>query len=110
MKNWVLFFLGTLAYFLYRFIKRKDKRPDFSLHFWIEDNWPELLFAFIFDLAAMLILLDSDTAIDLSQIAWFPLWLDLPVKLAGSFILGYGGGLAVYNIFKKKVKREIDKI
>lgn len=38
MKNWVLFFLGTLAYFLYRFIKRKEKRPDFSIHFWIEDN------------------------------------------------------------------------
>ncbi|MCJ7447916.1 MAG: hypothetical protein MUO72_09495 [Bacteroidales bacterium] len=109
MKNWFLFFLGTLGYFLYRYSTRKEKRPDFDFKFWIKDNWNELLLTFVFDLAAIIILLDPDTAIDLTKIGWFPSWLVLPVKLVGSFLLGYGGGWAVYAIFKKKVKYAQDK-
>jgi hypothetical protein len=33
-----------------------------------------------------------------------PAFLMLPVKLVGSFLIGYGGGLAVYSIFRKKVE------
>lgn len=109
MKSWILFILGTLAYFLYKYITRRDKSKLPSPVFWLKDNWPELLFAFVFDLAVMLIFIDPKTEIDLSKIAWFPLWLVLPVKLAGSFLIGYGGGLTVYAVFKRKVKYEIDK-
>lgn len=109
MKAWILFFLGTLAYFLYKYLTRKDKTTTLSPLYWWNDNWPELLFAFVFDLAVMLIFIDPDTKIDLAQITWFPKWLALPVKLAGSFLIGYGGGLTVYAIFKRKVKYELNK-
>ena len=104
MKSWVLFFLGTLAYFLYKYINRSSKQSTLNIRFWIQDNWPELLFAFIFDLAAVLILLDPATAIDLTQVGWWPLWLSLPIQLVGPFFVGYGGGLVVYKLFKKKVQ------
>jgi hypothetical protein len=109
MKAWILFFLGTLAFFLYKYLTRKDKSTKLSPIFWWRDNYPELLFSFVIDLAVMLIFIDPETKVDLSQIAWFPKWLVLPVKLAGSFLIGYGGGVAVYNIFKRKVKYETDK-
>lgn len=110
MKAWILFFLGTLAYFLYKYITRKDKRLDFSPVFWLKDNWPELAFSFVFDLAVMLIFMDEGTKIDLTKIAWFPVWLALPVKLCGAFAIGYGGGFAIYTIVQKKTKYEIEKI
>jgi hypothetical protein len=108
VKPWLLFFLGTLAYFLYIYINRSSKDKP-SLSFWISDNWPELLFTFLFDLAAILILLDPETQIDVTKIEWFPAWLILPVKLVGSFLLGYGGGYAIYNLLKRKVRYETDK-
>jgi len=98
-----MFILGTLAYFLQRYSNRKVK-DSFDFKFWLKDNWNELLLAFIFDLAAMIILLDPDTAIDITKIEWMPAFLMLPVKLVGSFLIGYGGGLAVYSIFRKKVE------
>lgn len=109
MKEWFLFFLGTLAYFLWIYNSRKDKSSDFSFKFWFKDNWNELLFTFVFDLAAVLILLDPETHIDLTKIEWFPAWLVLPFRLVGSFLIGYGGGWAIYLVFKKKAKYELDK-
>ena len=103
-----MFILGTLAYFLQRYSNRKVK-DSFDLKFWLKDNWNELVLAFIFDLAAMIILLDPATSIDITQIEWMPAFLVLPVKLVGSFLVGYGGGLAVYSIFRKKVKYVQDK-
>lgn len=108
MKPWILFFIGTLAYFVYRYMDRSNKEKP-SISFWWEDNWPELLFTFLFDLAAILILLDPDTKIDLTKIEWFPSWLVLPVRLVGSFLLGFGGGLAIYEVFKRKARHEIEK-
>ncbi|MCU0379331.1 MAG: hypothetical protein MUC78_13840 [Bacteroidales bacterium] len=109
MKAWILFFIGTLAYFLNRYINRKEKKPGFDFKYWFKDNWPELLFTFLFDLAAIIILLDPDTVIDVTKLEWFPVWLVLPVKLAGSFLLGFGGGWAVYTVFKKKAKYASEK-
>lgn len=109
MKNWMLFFLGTLAYFLNRYLNRKVKIKEPSLIYWGKDNWPELLFSLVFDLAIMFIFMDPETVIIIDKITWMPEWLILPTKLIGSFLIGYGGGLGVYKIFKKKVKYEIDK-
>jgi hypothetical protein len=108
MKPWILFFIGTLAYFLYIYMNRSSKEKP-SWTYWLKDNYPELLFTFLFDLAAILILLDPETKIDLTKIEWFPSFLVLPVRLVGSFLLGYGGGLAIYNLLKRKAKYEIEK-
>ena len=103
IKLWLMFVLGTLGYFLQRYSNRKDK-TSFDFKFWFKDNWNELLIAFIFDLAAMIILLDPETSIDVSQLEWMPAYLILPIKLVASFLIGYGGGWAIYAVFQKKIK------
>ena len=113
MKSWFLFILGSLAYFLVRYGDDKKKLSkmiaDFNIGYWWKDNWNELLVIAIFDLAAVLILFDPETAIDITKIEWMPSYLILPVKLVGAFLFGYGGGWSVYNIFRKKVKYEQNK-
>lgn len=104
MKAWFLFFLGTLAYFFDRYLNRKDKNKPVSLVFWLKDNWQELAFAFIIDLAIVIVVLDPHTTIDITKIAWLPDWLGFSVNLILSFFVGYGGGLIVYSAFKKKAK------
>ena len=103
MKYWFMFLLGTLAYFVRKYIYRSKKTVAFDLKYWALDNWPELLFAFIFDLAAMIILLDPETAIDLNTLQWVPEGMVLPAKLVLSFVIGYGGAYGIYSTFKKKV-------
>lgn len=104
-KAWILFFIGTLAYFLYKYISRSKKTIGFSLMFWLKDNWPELVLAFVVDFAMALIFLDKTPAIDFSQVEWIPTWLKARAALQlFAFFLGYGGGSIVYNILKKKVK------
>lgn len=107
MKSWVLFFLGTLAYFLSRYINRRKKNIDFDFNFWLKDNWPELTFAFIIDLAMVLIALDPDTNIDITGISWIPEWLTFPVKLLVSFGIGFGGGAGVYAAFRNKTNKAL---
>jgi len=104
MKAWFLFFIGTLAYFLYKYINRGSKQSSFSIVFWLKDNWPELVLSFLFDLAAVLILLDPNTAIDLAKITWMPAWLSFSAELFGAFFFGFGGGVIIYAVFKKKIK------
>ena len=103
MKYWFLFLLGTLAYFVRKYIFRSKKTVGFSPKYWAKNNWPELLFAFIFDLAAMIILLDPETSIDLNTLQWVPAGMILPAKMIMSFVIGYGGAYGIYQVFKKKV-------
>jgi hypothetical protein len=103
MKVWILFFIGTLAYFLYKYINRSRKTIGFSLKYWARDNWAELTLAFIVDFGMALVFLDK--AIDFEQVSWIPAWLSSDGALQlFAFFLGYGGGVIVYNILKKKVK------
>lgn len=105
MKIWILFFLGTLAYFLYKYINRSKRTVGFSIGYWIRDNWSELALAFIVDFAMALIFLGKTSSIDFSQISWIPSWINSTGALQlFAFFLGYGGGVLVYNIIKKKVK------
>ena len=107
MKSWVLFFLGTFAYFLNRYNSRKNRKEGFDFSYWLKDNWPELLFTFIFDLALVMIALDPDTNIDITKISWIPEWLTFPAKLLVSFGIGYGGGYAIYMAFKSKTDKKL---
>ena len=105
MKAWILFFIGTLAYFLWKYINRSKKTIGFNPIFWLKDNWPELSLSFIVDFGIAFAFLSETQNIDFAKIAWIPDWLPegLIIKLF-AFFLGYGGGLIVYNILKKKVK------
>jgi len=105
MKSWLLFLLGTLAYFDLRFINRKDK-SNFDIKFWLRDNWPELVFTFILDLIAMIILMDSDTNITLWLTSKLPMGLVLPSKLVFAAFCGLGFGKIGYEMIKKTVKKK----
>ena len=107
MKSWVLFFLGTLAYFLYRYINRSDKSKEWSWKFWLNNNFPELALSFIIDLALAIIALDPETNIDITKIGWIPEWLTFPAKLLASFGIGFGGGYGIYMAFKSKTDKKL---
>jgi len=105
MKAWFLFFIGTIAFFLYKYIKRGKKAEAFNMTFWFKDNWQELLLTFLFDFAAMLIVMDSGTSIDLTEvISFLPAGIVLSATLVVAFFVGFGGGAAVYSMLKRKVK------
>lgn len=110
IKAWLLFLLGTIAFFLYRYIRRDDKSKALSVRYWIKDNWQEFLLCLIFDFAAMIVLLDNSTIVDLSKLwSFLPADVTVSTKLVLSFIIGYGGGWGIYNMLKKKVQYEIKK-
>jgi len=71
----------------------------------VRDNWPALVLTFLIDFGIVFAFLDEAVNIDFSLINWIPDWLPegLIIKLFALF-LGYGGGVIVYNIIKKKVK------
>ena len=104
MKSWILFLLGTLAYFLIRYVNRTDKVKDFNLKFWIKDNWPELSVAVILDIAVMIILMDENTNITAWLSTYLPAGIVVSAKLALSLACGLGLGAGVYELFKKKLK------
>lgn len=100
-----MFFLGTLAYFLYKFLTRGKKTIAPNLGFWWKDNWPELLLSFIIDFAVALALVGEIGNLDPTKMTFIPEWIPFyfVVKLF-FFFIGYGGGLVVYNVLQKKVK------
>jgi hypothetical protein len=108
MKAWLLFLLGTLAYFDLRFMKRKDK-TSFDVKFWIKDNWPELLFTFIIDLIAMIILMDADTNITAWLTTKLPDGLVLPAKLLSAAACGLGLGYIGYEFVQRTIKKSKGK-
>ena len=109
MKSWLLFFLGTLAYFLIRFNNRKDKKA-FDLKFWLQDNWPELATTFILDLIAMIILMDEGTNLTGWLATKLPEGFVLPGKLLVSAFCGLGFGYLAYEFVQRVVKRKVKSI
>lgn len=105
MKSWLLFLLGTLAYFLIRYSNRTDKVKDFNVKFWLKDNWPELALTFILDLIAMILLLDQDTNITEFLSKYLPMGLVVSSKLIGAAACGLGIGYGGYEFVKRKIKK-----
>ncbi len=94
--------MGTLAYFLNKYVGRKDKTKAPSISFWIKDNWAQLLLAFIFDLAAMILVMDAGTTVDVTNwLNQLPIGIVVPGKLLLAFGCGFGLGWGAYNLLKK---------
>ena len=104
MKAWILFLLGTLAYFFLRFQNRKDRttKPDFL--FWIKDNIVQLAPAVILDVMLMIMFMDADTDITKWLSGFLPAGIVVSAKLAGSALCGLGLGWGFYEALKKKAK------
>jgi len=103
MKAWLLFILGTFAYFLIRYANRTDKTKEFNLKFWLKDNWPEMSVALILDVAVMIILMDADTNITQWLSTFLPPGIVVSAKLAAGLFCGLGLGAGIYEVFKKKL-------
>lgn len=104
MKAWILFFIGTLAYFLYKYINRSSKTEP-SLKIWFKENWARLTWSFLLDISLMIIVMDSGTKIDLSAALVKIPWIVLPGKLVLASLAGYGLGVIGYALAKKKFKK-----
>jgi len=109
MTAWLLFILGTLAYFLIRYTGRADKTKSFDIGFWLKDNWAEMATALVLDLAVMIILIQNDTNITLWLNKYLPEGVIVSSKLVISLACGLGLGMGIYEIFHKKVKDTINK-
>ena len=110
MKEWVLFILGTLAYFIFRYDSRNDKSKEFDLWFWLKDNWVQLSGAFILDLIAMLLITDPDIDISGWLIKFIPEGLVSLTVLAIPAACGLGLGWGAYEFVKLFLKKKSDKV
>lgn len=109
MIAWLLFIIGTLAFFLIRYKGRTDKSKEFDFGFWLKDNWPELAIALLLDIACMIILMQNDTDITVFLNKYLPEGVTLSAKLVIALACGLGLGLGIYEIFSKKAKDAINK-
>ena len=110
MKAWLLFFLGTLAYFLIRYAGRTDKSKELDWKFWFTDNWVQLSGAFILDLIAMLLITDPDIDISGWLIKFIPEGLVSLTMLAIPAACGLGLGWGAYEFIKLFLKKKSDKV
>ncbi|MCK9429728.1 MAG: hypothetical protein M0R17_06955 [Candidatus Omnitrophica bacterium] len=110
MKAWLLFLLGSIAYFLIRYNGRTDKIKELNMKFWWKDNAPEFILSFILNLAVMLIFMDADTNITEWLTSFLPSGIVVPIKLVVGFACGLGLGKGVYELFKEKLKRHGEEI
>lgn len=109
MKAWLLFFLGTLAYFLIRYAGRTDKSKELDLKFWILDNWVQLTAGFILDLIAMILLTDTSINLEIWLSRYVPEGLVSLTMLAIPAACGLGLGWGAYEFLKIFLKKKSDK-
>jgi hypothetical protein len=110
MKSWVLFTLGTIAFFIIRLDGRTDKSKKLDFNFWIADNWIQLSGAFILDLIAMILFTDSGIDISGWLIKFVPEGLVSIVILAIPAGCGLGLGWGAYEFIKLFLKKKSDKV
>ena len=111
MKAWLLFILGTLAYFFIRLMGRTDKDKSLDITFWFKDNWIQLGAAGILDLIAMIIFTDPSINITgwLMTLSFIPQGLIGLIMLAIPAACGLGLGWGAYEFVKLFLKKKSDK-
>lgn len=110
MKTWLLFLIGSLIYFMIRYLNRTDKVKDFNLWFWFKDNYPELIVAFGLDLLFMIILTDDGVNVSGFLAKHLPEGIVVPAELIIGAACGLGLGYAGYEFIQKTIKKKIAKV
>ena len=110
MKSWVLFILGTIAFFIIRYEGRTDKSKEPDLIFWFKDNWAQLSAGLILDIIAMLLFTDPDIDISGWLIKFIPEGLVSLAVLAIPAACGLGLGWGAYEFVKLFLKKKSDKV
>ena len=110
MKNWVLFILGTIAFFIIRYEGRTDKSKEPDLIFWFKDNWAQLSAGLILDIIAMMLFTDPKIDISGWLIKFIPEGLVSLAVLAIPAACGLGLGWGAYEFVKLFLKKKSDKV
>lgn len=100
----ILNVMGIVIYFLTKYSNRREQDKTFSLKFWINDNWPELIITILFDAALVLLVMVGDIQLNVQE--FLPEWVTSVGGLTISFLLGLGLSAFIYEVFKSKVKKE----
>lgn len=99
----ILNILGILLYFVLRFGGRKDKTKKLSFSFWWADNMQEILSTVIFNVALMILMIESGIKIDLK--ALFPMIPDA-ITFVGDLAIYFSIGAFIshgaYELWKKR--------
>lgn len=102
MINWILAAIGLAIYYIGRYSNRKNK-TKFSLLFWLDDNWPELVTSTLATIALMVIFLDKNAAFDFqSMLDSVPFIKSLPSEKLVSLTIGYLNSMIFYKLMKQK--------
>lgn len=102
MINWILAAIGLAIYYIGRYSNRKNK-TKFSLFFWLDDNWPELVTSTLATISLMVIFLDKDAAFDFqSMLDSVPFIKSLPSEKLVSLTIGYLNSMIFYKLMKQK--------
>jgi len=99
--NILMNILGVLIYFLNRFNNRRQKDKTFSLSFWINNNWVELLVILLVDISVMILLLTNDITLEMAD--FMPSMLGKIGDLTISWMIGLGLASLIYNTIKAKI-------
>lgn len=105
MINIILALLGIAIFFIVRYKNRKTvNNPTFG--YWLVDNWEETVSSLLATTALLIMFLANETSFDLNQfIDSIPYVTGLPLKLAASFLAGYGNTALLYKMFNNKTKK-----
>lgn len=99
----ILNIIGIAICFLTKYSNRREQDKNFSLRFWINDNWPELVITLLFDAALVLLVMVGDIQLNVTE--FLPEWVASAGGLTISFLLGLGLAAGIYEIFKTKLKK-----
>lgn len=108
--TYILAILGIVINFLSKYNAR-TKKENFSVKFWIKDNWPELVQSLLFVIAILLMLdkAEFDSKDFYSWVSSFvplPNGIVLPAQLFAPFLLGLSINHIVYWYNKKYLKKQ----
>jgi hypothetical protein len=107
---YILAILGIVINFLSKYNAR-TKKDNFSVKFWIKDNWPELIQSLLFVIAIM-IMLDKAEFSSGDFYTWvrtfmpFPDGVIIPVQLFAPFLMGLSINHIVYWYNKRYLKKQ----
>ena len=99
----ILNIIGIAICFLTKYNNRRNQDKTFSLRFWINDNWPELIITLLFDAALVLLVMVGDIQLNVQE--FLPEWVASVGGLTISFLLGLGLAAGIYEIIKTKINK-----
>lgn len=109
--TYILAILGIAINFLSKYNAR-TKKEEFSLKYWIKDNWPELIQSLFFVIAIIIMLNQTEFQSSEDFYSWVSSFIPLPkgvvvpVQLFAPFLTGLSINHIVYWYNKHYIKKK----